>query len=575
VAKTNSPESLSSATATELPSTIGGSFVIVVKNIQTAWEKDDFPHIDSWVTSDKIGSKYDNDIFESLSLKHCQGIWTDRVSVETPLPPGLERRCVKLIDDPEHRCPIFSSFPQEGAFSLTTGTESKSPLYFSTRDLLIIAVLAALGGVASTYINTLGDAVHAALGMPGATQWAAGLHVIWIVLSVGILRKPGTGTVAGIFKGAVELMSGNSHGVIILLVNLVAGLVVDFGFLLFQKKQSLWPYLVAGGLATGSNVLVFQVFATIPLNILGLSAIFILFFVAFASGLLFAGFLPFLLVNTLTKAGVVRFPKISSQPRKIGWWILLGVSILAVLLAVFLKSNLRGPQAIRINGAVEEPITFPSSGLSIENVTRQMEYRGVMTEYTGFPLEEIIKQANPSPDADTVLIEASDGYAFLISFEELTSNENILLVQGGQGKNAAHEVVGPESSKAWVRNVTQITVIAADGLEIVDLESETHTFNPDEWVSEMDSAQVNLPEGSQKLQGVPVWKVLSKHSSGQEPSKVNFASDSQSLTLTWLEIKDNDDLRIFTVIKEDNISFALANMSGEVQSFPLKRIEAQ
>ncbi len=458
---------------------------------------------------------------------------------------------------------------------MSTGTKSTSPFYFSTRDLLIMAVLSALGGVASTYINTLGDAVHAALGIPGATQWAAGLHVIWIVLSMGILRKTGTGTVTGIFKGALELMSGNSHGVIILLVNLVAGLLVDFGFLLFQKKQTLWPYLVAGGLATGSNVLVFQIFATIPMNILGLSAIIILFFIAVASGLLFAGVLPFLLVNTLVKAGVVRTSQLSSQPKKLGWWILLGVLILAVLLAVFLRANLRGPQAIQIDGAVENPITFPNGSQNIDLITRQMEYRGVMTEYTGYPLAAIIMNANPDPDADMVLIEASDGYAFLISFEELTANKNILLVQGGQGENAAFDVVGPESSKAWVRNVTEINVIAAEGLKIEDQKGEIHAFDPDQWVAEMDSTQVNLPEGAQKLQGVPVWKVLTQHTNEQAPSKVIFASGPEELTLPWSEIVDNDDLRIFTVIQDDGIAFALAIMSGDVQIYPLIRIEVR
>lgn len=453
--------------------------------------------------------------------------------------------------------------------------QSKSTRYFTTRDLLMMAVLAALGGIASTYINTLGDAVHAALGLPGATQWAAGLHVIWIVLSAGILRKPGTGTVTGIFKGSVELMSGNSHGVIILLVDLVAGLLVDFGFLLFRKRQSIWPYLVTGGLATGSNVLVFQIFATIPLNILGLTAIIILFCVAFASGLLFAGVLPFLLLNSLEKAGVIRIPKLSSQPRKMGWWILLGVFFLAVLLAVFLRANLRGPQALSIDGAVNNPTTFPNSSLNINRVTRQMEYRDVMTEYTGFPLEEIVLSTKPNPDADTLLIEASDGYAFLISFDELITNDNILLVQSGRGENATFDVVGPQSSKAWVRNVSRITVITSESLEIVDITGKSHNFNPDEWVSEMDSTQVNLPEGSQKLQGVPVWKILSQYIDEKESTEVVFSGDSDQMTIPRAEIYNNDNLRVFTVIKSDGIGFALATMSGELRLFPLRSIEVQ
>ena len=463
------------------------------------------------------------------------------------------------------------------SFSLSSqSTPSTKPsLYFSTRELLMMAVLAALGGVASTYINTLGDVVHAALGLPGATQWASGLHVIWIVLSVGILRKPGSGTITGILKGAVELMSGNSHGVIILLVNLVAGLLVDFGFLLFRYRKTLWPFLIAGGLATSSNVLVFQIFATLPINLLGLSAILILFLIAFASGLLFAGLLPYYLVRSLAKAGVIKAREHSSRQPKYGWWIITGVAFLSILLAVFLRMNLRGPDNIFITGAVSDPFQFPDRSYEIPLETRQMPYRDVMTEFRGYPLRTIILAASPKEKADTLLIEATDGYSFLISFEELQTNENILLVEVGQGQDASFDIVGPQSSKAWVRSVNTITIIATKGLEVTDRNGVSHRFDPDEWVSEMDSSQIALPDGSRKLQGVPVWKVIMQSTDAQIPGQVRFSSGSDQLFLTWSEIDGIDELRVFTVVQDDQIEFALALMSGQVRLFPLTVIEVQ
>lgn len=451
---------------------------------------------------------------------------------------------------------------------------SKRNFYFSTRDLLIMAVLAALGGVASTYINALSDAVHAILGFPGATQWAAGLHVIWIVLSVAITGKPGTGTLTGILKGSVELMSGNSHGVIILLVDVVAGLLVDFGFLLFRNKRSLLPYLVAGGLASGSNVLVFQIFATLPENIVAASAILILFLVAFVSGLVFSGLVPYLVFNALVKAGVVRVTEHPPKTRKIGWYILLAVVILASLLAVFLRISLTGPAQIEITGDVSNAYAFPATELSLEKVSRQMEYNGVLTEYAGYPVKDVIAYAQPSESSDTLLIEASDGYAFLISFEELETNPNLLVVQNGKGENASYDVVGPESSKAWVRNVTRFGVIASESLIILDPAGGTHEFDPDAWVSEMDSTQVTLPDGSQKLQGVAVWQVVQANLEGTAPTEVLFSNNAdERFSLSWSEIDANDDLRIFTVIESDSITFALAKMSGEVHLFPVTEIE--
>ena len=451
----------------------------------------------------------------------------------------------------------------------------KNTFYFSTRDLLIMAVLAALGGVASTYINTLSDTIQAILGFAGASQWAAGLHVIWIVLAFAITGKPGTGTLTGILKGAVELMSGNSHGIIILLIDLVAGLLVDFGFLIFRNKRNLLPYLVAGGLASGSNVLVFQIFATLPSNILAASAIAILFVVAFASGCVFAGVIPSLLIKSLAKAGVVRIEQPSQKNRKIGWYVLAGVFVIAILMTVFLKIQLQGPEQIPVNGTVATAYGFPDAENPIEQVTRQMEYKGVLTEYTGYPVKAIIAAAGPASVADTLLIEATDGYAFLLSFDELGSNDNIMIVQSGSGKSATYDVVGPESSKAWIRGVARLTVIASDNLVFKNAEGSEYQFVSDDWLLEMDSTQIALPDGSQKLQGVAVWKVVSAAFPGQTPSEIQFSNQEDGITLSWDELNENDNIRLFTVIGEDSISYALAEMSGDVLLFPVTQIDIQ
>lgn len=458
-------------------------------------------------------------------------------------------------------------------FILNKAQTSNKPFYFSTRDLLIIAVLAALGGVTSTYINAVGNAVHAALGFPGATQWAAGLHTLWIVLAMGILRKTGTGTMMGVIKGSVELMSGNTHGVIILLINLVAGLLVDFGFFIFRDKRSIAPYLVAGGLSAGSNVIIFQLFATLPTNILAMGAIFFLTIVATISGIIFSGFAPFYLVNALIKADVVKIPKSITHNRKIGLYILTGVFILSALLTVYLRSALRGSPTIMISGAVENAYEFPNPNFTTERVTRQMPFRGIPSEYSGYPLLELVDHANPVPGADTLLIEASDGYAFLISFKELMTNPNILLVQQGEGQNASFDIVGPESSKAWVRNVMDITISVSEGLVIMTPSGETITFEPDQWLSEMDSTTVTLPEGILKLQGVPLWKIIDSVVLNVDSITVNVISDQDVHSYSWHEIYGDDNLRIFTLISDEGFAYTLGTMSGDIIVHPITRIE--
>ncbi len=76
---------------------------------------------------------------------------------------------------------------------------------FSTRDWLMMAALAALGGVTGTYVNAIGDLMQSILGFAGTTQWAAGLHVVWLTLAMGLTGRVGAGTVTGLLKGLVEL----------------------------------------------------------------------------------------------------------------------------------------------------------------------------------------------------------------------------------------------------------------------------------------------------------------------------------------------------------------------------------
>jgi len=60
--------------------------------------------------------------------------------------------------------------------------EKKSLL--DLRQLVLVALLAAVGGVLSTYIGYLGNLTNRLFGVPfGAGQLIAGLHVLWLLLA--------------------------------------------------------------------------------------------------------------------------------------------------------------------------------------------------------------------------------------------------------------------------------------------------------------------------------------------------------------------------------------------------------
>ncbi len=449
--------------------------------------------------------------------------------------------------------------------------------YFSTRDLLMMAALAALGGVVSTYVNAVGDFFQSILGFAGTTQWAAGLHVLWLTLAVGLTGKQGAGTVTGLLKGGVELLTGNTHGLLVVVVDLVAGLLVDLGFLPFKNKDSLAAYCLAGALASASNVFVFQLFASLPADLLTYGALLIVAAVAGLSGLLFGGLVSWSLVNALRRAGVVKDRAPAPRGSKT-YPLLLGVAgLLAVLLFVFLRGALRGPATVHVGGAVDMPYDYPLQHGDVESLTKEATLQGVTRRYTGVPVGELVARARARAEASLLLIRASDGYAFFLGMDEVEQNANLLLAPAGEGDEASYNLVGAENSKAWVRGVSELVVVGGSTLEVGGALAQPLPYDPDEWQFDMDAARVDVGEGPAKLQGVALGKVLAAMKPRPQAQSVVLypAGGGDPLSLPLDSVLADDGLRIFTVIGAADVSYALARLEGEVLVPRLARIEVQ
>lgn len=436
--------------------------------------------------------------------------------------------------------------------------------YFSTRDLLMMAALAALGGVTGTYVNTIGDFFQSILGIAGTTQWAAGLHVLWLVLAVGLTGKQGAGTITGLLKGVVELLSGNTHGLLVLLVDVVAGLLVDLGFAPFRDKDSLPAYSLAGGLAAASNVFVFQLFAALPADTLAYGALLVVAGVAALSGALLAGFLGRLLLNALRRAGVVK----DRPPATMSRWAYPVFLAVAVLLTValwgYLRHTLQGPPTVHIGGAVAAPYDYPLEHGDVLPITAESTLRDVTTSYTGAPLRELIDLAQPQSNTALLLVRASDGYAFFIGMDEVRDNESLLLASQGEGEETAYSLVGPLNSKAWVRGVSELIVAGTSTLEVTGALEHPSPYDPDEWQFEMDSISLDLGHGPQKVQGAPLGQVLQAMNPRSTATTVVLDTGGEPISISLASILENDDIRVFVIIGETDISFAVAWTNGEV-----------
>lgn len=451
----------------------------------------------------------------------------------------------------------------------------KTRTLYSTRDLLMMAALAALGGVASTYINTLGDLFQSVLGFAGTTQWAAGLHVLWLILAVGLTRKPGAGTVTGLLKGAVELLSGNTHGILILLIDLVAGVLVDLGLLPFWRKERLLGYALAGGLAAASNVFVFQLFAALPADLLSYGAMFLIGLIAFVSGVVFAGLLGFALLNSLRRSGAVKNQPFNEPGRRLSIGFILAGMMMAGALTVYLQNTLSGPAHIQIGGTVAHPYAFPASEQDLTLETRSTSQNGITRSYEGYPLADILTFSEPHPDAELLLLQASDGYGFFLTLEEVGSNPSLLLVPHDADGESAYDLVGAESPKAWVRNVTTITLIQGQEVPLQGALAAPMPFRPAEWQQEMDSASISMSSGSRKLQGVLVNAILLAAQPDPAATSVTFYGELDSVALPLQDILADDDLRLFIAMEADGMSFVLAHMQGDVLVEGVQRITVE
>ncbi|MBN1262107.1 MAG: ECF transporter S component [Anaerolineae bacterium] len=447
--------------------------------------------------------------------------------------------------------------------------------YFTTRDWLMMAALAALGGVASTYINAIGDFFQSILGFAGTTQWAAGLHVLWLTLAVGLTGRAGAGTITGILKGCVELLTGNTHGLLVVLVDIVAGLLVDLGFLPFRDKDRLPAFALAGGLASASNVFVFQLFAALPSDILAYGVLLLVGGMAFVSGVVFAGVLARSLLGALRRAGVVKDREPEPVNRRRYSLLLAGAAVLTLLFGLYLRGALRGPATLQVGGAVAAPYAYPEEHGDLPLVTAESTLRDVTARYTGVRLRDLLERAQPHEKQGLLLIRASDGYAFFVSLDEVWASDSLLLAPQGQGEEATYNIVGAANSKAWVRGVSELVVMGGTTLEVTGALADPAPFDPNDWQFEMDSINLDVGDGPRKVQGALLGPVLASLSPAGEATTVILHTEDEEVALPLDEILADDEMRIFTLVEETGIRFVVAQMDGTVLAVDVQQIEVR
>nr|KXH72713.1 MAG: hypothetical protein AM325_01430 [Candidatus Thorarchaeota archaeon SMTZ1-45] len=355
---------------------------------------------------------------------------------------------------------------------------SESSGFTFTREVVIIAVLSALGGSLSTFIGYLGNLVNITLGVPfGAGQFMAGLHVFWIVLMRVLVPKNGVGTMGGLLKGTVEMFTGSTHGIVVVIVSVVQGVFVDIAGLITRNNQNItensrviWWFFA--GISSASNVIIFQLF-----YFAGVPDIYIVIIslLAFCSGVIFAGFFAWETLEFLNDAGLIlrRFPSIRTElqersnksvlyRRNVPAVAFILLMVIGVTYYVgFVRPLIVDPYSCDIVGLVESPYTFNIASYSETTVTIEAELIGAYTHlpaanYTGVLLNIILQQASPLPEATGLRVIARDGYQVEFNLNNVMNDGRLLLTNNHDG---LWLIAAEYDGSFWVRQVFTLQVI--------------------------------------------------------------------------------------------------------------------
>lgn len=145
---------------------------------------------------------------------------------------------------------------------------------FSLYDLIIIAMVSALGVATKPIIVPLANIITGPLFIPSGAV-AGGFYMMWLVLGYGITGKRWTMTLIGFVQAILVMGTGivGSHGALSLFTYTAPGILADLGLLLIGHRVCCLPCaFLAGMLANAAGtIMVNFVYFRLPLIPLVLS----------------------------------------------------------------------------------------------------------------------------------------------------------------------------------------------------------------------------------------------------------------------------------------------------------------
>ena len=157
---------------------------------------------------------------------------------------------------------------------------------FSTTDLVVITMMAALGIAIKPVITPLVQIITGPLLIPGGTV-AGGFYMLWLVLGYGLTgNKPGTALLIGLVQGIIVILQPfANHGAFSIISYAAPGLATELVYL-FLKGPVSPAAAFAGGVAANLTGSFLVMLVVMRVNILRLPAVpfLLMFFTAVLAG---------------------------------------------------------------------------------------------------------------------------------------------------------------------------------------------------------------------------------------------------------------------------------------------------
>lgn len=107
-------------------------------------------------------------------------------------------------------------------------------------DWVLMALLAAANGVPTSILSWFNTLLHS-LGGPLLTSTTVGLYMIYGLLAMYIIRKPGVALFTYALGACIEIVIGNAYGPLIALAAAMCyAVVAELFFFLFRYRQFHW-----------------------------------------------------------------------------------------------------------------------------------------------------------------------------------------------------------------------------------------------------------------------------------------------------------------------------------------------